>query len=93
MRKRLGPATLEEAFGAGVACLLQSLVSLLLPLPTVSVAAIASKEKAVSRVCVLAVLLCSFNEARLPKTWGFLKQIRYLFVTFAGERHVAPVFI
>ena len=51
------------------------------------------KEKAVSRVCVLAVLLCSFNEARLPKTWGFLKQIRYLFVTFAGRRHVAPVFI
>ena len=41
---------------------------------------------------VLAVL-CSFNEARLPKTWGFLKQIRYLFVTFAGRRHVAPVFI
>ena len=85
---------LEEAFGAGVACWLQSLVSLLLPLPTESVAAIASnKKKAVSRVCVLAVLLCSFNEARLPKTWGFLKQIRYLFVTFAGKRHVAPVFI
>jgi hypothetical protein len=51
------------------------------------------QKKVVSRVCVLAVLLCSFNEARLPKTWGFLKQIRYLFVTFAGERHVAPVFI
>ena len=43
---------------------------------------------------VLAVL-CSLNEARLPKTWGFLKkpmrQIRYLFVTFAVRRHVAPV--
>ena len=51
------------------------------------------QKKAVSRVCVLAVLLCSFNEARLPKTWGFLQQIRYLFVTFAGRRHVAPVFI
>ena len=44
-------------------------------------------------LCVLAVLfLCRFDEARLPKTWGVQKQIRYLVVTVAGRRPVAPLF-
>ena len=72
------------------------------PLPTLSVAAIDSTVKGcVSCIFWLAravlAVLCSFNEARLPKTWGFLKkpmrQIRYLFVTFAVRRHVAPVYL